>query len=485
MPSSFLKETFKYLSSSVVAAGIPMLALPILTKILGPKDFGIIAVFTLFGSLCAGLLGLGLPKAVFRFYFKYEHCPARFKLLSGTIFSFLFLLFTFFFIALLFGADIIKDIFFQDTISPEVLQISFLYGAINLFNTCFTHLLVATKEASKFSFIHVMRAVLDIALAIYLIHILKTPYMGRIYAHTLVALLTCITLFWVNRHLIKLSFSFFLLKKAIAFSSPQVPMMLMGITYSALDKTFLAKYHSLTVLGYYAFAEKFSVIIKFIMDSLAKSWSPRFFELAKKESKESKEQIVDAYLGIQATILTLSVSLIFFSEELIKILASPEYYEAVKIVPIHLFYYVFPLVNFLSTNQILYAEKIFFMAPAQILGLFINALLNILLIPKYGALGAAYATAAASFLNTIVLYLFANKAFPLPIKHSKIILPFAFTLIWTVIGLLISESNFHWVYKIFLKGILLLFFGYYCLKNTPIFTSFKKKLFQKWSLTSS
>jgi len=92
------------------------------------------------------------------------------------------------------------------------------------------------------------------------------------------------------------------------------------------------------------------------------------------------------------------------------------------------------------------------------LSLTINILLNIYLIPEYGAVGAAIATAiAALFGNALSIY-FGLKIFPLPLKINKLVSSYLILIAFTLIIYPIMMVNIHFAIKILLKTIMLFSF---------------------------
>ena len=67
-------------------------------------------------------------------------------------------------------------------------------------------------------------------------------------------------------------------------------------------------------------------------------------------------------------------------------------------------------------------EKTIFGAYLSIIGAAITILLNVILIPKMGFVGSAWATLACYFSMVSVSYFFGKKHFPIPYQIGKIFL---------------------------------------------------------------
>jgi len=105
------------------------------------------------------------------------------------------------------------------------------------------------------------------------------------------------------------------------------------------------------------------------------------------------------------------------------------------------------------------AERLKFLLPSSLVSIFLNIVLNILLIPKYGYIGACLATAFAALISVLVTYYYGNKFYPLPIQHKKVFLFYFIILIFTLPIYPIIISDAHFFIKIISKSIFLILFG--------------------------
>ena len=83
-------------------------------------------------------------------------------------------------------------------------------------------------------------------------------------------------------------------------------------------------------------------------------------------------------------------------------------------------------------NQISFSKKMAYLLPTSVCGVIINIALNIILIPKYGAVGAAGAIAISALSNNLMNLYFGMKLYPLPLGKWKLtkmyLIVIAFTL---------------------------------------------------------
>jgi len=191
------------------------------------------------------------------------------------------------------------------------------------------------------------------------------------------------------------------------------------------------------------------------MDSVEKAWSPFFFKKAHENTFKSKNIISESFNFLAFSYMCIGLFIIYFSEEAIKILTTKEYYPAIEVVPIYMFFYFFAIYNYLSMAQLTITEKLKYILPGAIVSAIINVLLNVLLIPEFGTFGAALASSFTALVSTCFLFYYGNKFFRLPIAYNKIIFIYFLLFIYTGIYYYMLSIEITVLLKIILKLFLL------------------------------
>ena len=279
--------------------------------------------------------------------------------------------------------------------------------------------------------------------------------MGRVYGILISQSIILIILIYLLKNLFTTKISAHKLIKSIKFSSPYYPNMILGLSQSYLDKTLLSQINGSSSVGFYSLGVNFTIILKTIMDSVEKAWAPFFYNKAHEETFESKKIIVESFNFIAFIYMFLGLFIIYFSEEAIKILTTKEYYSAIEIVPIYMFFYFFAIYGYLTNAQLTISEKIKYILPGAIIGAIVNVSLNILLIPKFGTVGAALASCFTALVSQAFLFYFGNKFFRLPIELNKIIFLYFLLFLYTGIYYYILSIEIQVLLKIIIKLFLL------------------------------
>ena len=201
-------------------------------------------------------------------------------------------------------------------------------------------------------------------------------------------------------------------------------------------------------VGAYDIGQRFSSLIKIIQDSIVYAWNPYFMEMAESNSSAALTKLRKFYQEINIIFGILSLTLSFFAYELLIILTTPEFYSIKYLIPLLVIISYVQILSFVYTNQILFSGKLIYNLPISILSLSLNIVLNIIMIPIYGVIGAVIATMISKIFHSGISLYFGNKAFPINInlKQNLLIIIGFSVLIFTIYPLMY-----------FIESILLLF----------------------------
>ena len=167
----FLEDSSIYFSSTVISAVITFIALPIYTRFLSVADYGIVALFLMFGQVSSGLLSLGLQSASYRYYFKYKQDIEVYKSLNFSILIFLLFVYLLGGIGVYYLSDWLSSVVFDSKITGKLILWSFLGGCMEYFYNYFSTILTAQLRSVTFSVIIILRALIRMVFSLYFIFI--------------------------------------------------------------------------------------------------------------------------------------------------------------------------------------------------------------------------------------------------------------------------------------------------------------------------
>ena len=143
---------------------------------------------------------------------------------------------------------------------------------------------------------------------------------------------------------------------------------------------------------------------------------------------------------------------------MIKLLTSKEFYPAMYVTPIYTFYRLFGLIGTAAANQLMFAKELIHFLPAAVINVVITISLNLVLIPKFGGIGAAITATIGALFSNMYLFYSAQKIYPLPFEIKKIILTFLLIIVFVLPIYPLMFYNVNFFLKIVIKLVLLFLF---------------------------
>ena len=405
---------------------IGFILLPVYTSRLSTSDYGLLALLMAFSTLLGVLLGMGLSTTLFRFFFRQNDEQSRRQVVSTTLF-WLIGVGVIEILAIWLTAKRLSEWIFNTDQYAVHLSLVAVTLALNLLRSVPLAVLRAQKRAGHYTGLVLSLFVFGIFANIYVVIVLEMGVLGILMANAVTAFLFIIVGLVLCRQFIRLTLSRDMLIAMLRYTIPLVPAALGIYILQRSDRWFLQHYVTLSAVGIYSLGYQFGNIITMtLVQPFQLIWLPLVFEMwQKKDAKLFYERML-TYFSLFAFWIGLGVSL--FSKEVIWIATKPAYHEAYAVVSwitlssiLYGGYYVVNIGIFL-VDKTSYAMWIVGMAAV------VNIVLNFLLIPSFGAMGAAIATALSYLALFIIAWQVNRRVLPLNYEWrriSKILVAFA------------------------------------------------------------
>lgn len=160
--------------------------------------------------------------------------------------------------------------------------------------------------------------------------------------------------------------------------------------------------------GVYSVAVTISELWYFIPSAIATSIFPYLIELKKSHQLMYHKRIQQTYDLLFIVSFTVALTMTFIASPLILLLFGDQYVRAGTILAIHIWAGVFMFTQSINNQYILMEDLLHFHLINHGCAALLNILLNFILIPKYGGVGAAYAT-LVSYAVASYFFLFLSK----------------------------------------------------------------------------
>ncbi len=293
------------------------------------------------------------------------------------------------------------------------------------------------RKSVKFAVIKTINILINLGLNIYLILILDYGIEAIFISNAVASLFSFVAMLpEIAKYLIP-KIDFELLKKMLRFGVPYLPASLAATIVQVIDRPILVRIAGESALGIYQANYKLGIFMMLFVSMFQYAWQPFFLNNAReKNAKQLFSKIFTIYLIVASTAL---VTLALFISDIAKFeilngrtVIGKEFLSGLYIVPIVLLAYVFHgmYVNFQAGIYIEEKTKYFPMVTGA--GALINVIVNLILIPVIGILGAAFATLASYFVMAAGLYVTVQKFYKINYEYSKI---FSIFLLLILVGI--------------------------------------------------
>ncbi len=190
------------------------------------------------------------------------------------------------------------------------------------------------------------------------------------------------------------------------------PLMLSGLAimiYMRIDQIMLGQMMGNKEVGLYSAALRFSEIWYFIPIAIVSSVMPTLTQ-ARLESKEKYFlRLQQLFNNLVRIAYVIAIPMTFISTFLVTSLYGPEYSRSGVILAIHIWSAVFVFIGVGMSPWTINEGMMRYSLIQTIGGAIVNICLNVFLIPRYGAAGAAIATLISQMMASFLLNITAPK----------------------------------------------------------------------------
>lgn len=381
-----------YIFSNILLKGVGFLTTPIFVRLLTVEQYGEFNIFSTWLSILVTMITLDLFVSINRAIFDYKEEINSYignMLFLGsafTIFVYLFFYFN-------------KSLFVQITnINIKYFNLVFayllFYPAINIFQA---------KQRQSLKYKSVVYLSLTITLASIFfsfvgIRICSDALNGRMLGYIVpqIVISFCIYIYLLRNGIECRKRDFYY---ALGIALPLIPHTLSGNILGTCDQIIIRKFWGNTAVAYYSLAYMCSLIISMIWQSLNQAIAP--WINSKLNSGETGIIKRMTYYYVIFFFL-IAGGLMLIAPEVIVFFGGEKYYHALFVMPPVIAGCIFQFAYSLYVNVEIYCKKTFYISKATMMAAGINLILNLIFIPRYGFIAAAYTT----LVGYIALYLF-------------------------------------------------------------------------------
>lgn len=414
----YLGNTSWLLAQRVIQIGVGLVMTAVIARYLSPEGFGLLGYAQSFVGLFALAAALGLDNALVRDLVAQPerrdqllgtalvlrligflcvtaamYCSVRLFVTDGRSQTMILIIG----IGLLFQAVNVVDLFFQACVLSRYSAIaSLLATAANVLST--VALIAATAGVDQFAYLAVI---------------------------TNATLSFCLLLFYRRQGMSPTSWRYDhgLAKALIAESWPVLLSIILVSIYVNIDRIMIMHYLGPVATGEYNAAAKLSEGWYFLPVVIVGSLVPALVNARMRSADLYHERLQNMYTLLVWIAIPVAATVSFLVDPLIVALYGDSYRHAADVLSVHIWTGVFVFLGVASGRWMLLEGLTRSYLYRYILGVTINVILNIVLIPRQGILGAAYAALVAQLFVVFIYDLLDPTARPSLLMKCRALIP--------------------------------------------------------------
>lgn len=411
MNFAFVRTLGTYTLSNIVATGIPFLLLPLLTRVLTPQDYGVVAMFGVVVSVFGAMAGLGSNGAVEVRYFELgraamaSYVSACMLILVASVMALLFVSWM--------SADILQAL---TSIPSSWILVCVAVAALQFVTLLRLSIWQVEGKASKYALMQVSQSGLNAALSVALVLGLGMAWTGRLWGIALsaalmggVALKSLSKDRWLTRRVQRNH-----VRDALRFGTPLVLHLIGGLLISTVDRWILTNLLDVAQTGIYSVALQIGMVISLITGAANKAYAPWLFRHLPHQTDLEKIRLIRYTYAYFLGILGLAVLIGLVAPTLLSVLVGRSFQAASTIVPLVAIGYAFGGMYFMVTNYVFVAGATARLSLITVTAGGINLLCTYWLVQGHGISGAGYGFVVSQLFLFLGTWALAQSVHPMP-----------------------------------------------------------------------
>jgi O-antigen/teichoic acid export membrane protein len=396
---------------------VNFLLLRVYVEYLTSIDYGVIALLAAIEAPVKLFFRWGLDGAFMRFWYDCEDEPAR-QRLASTLFFYLLAANGILFL----GSVIVAPFVSEQLLGSAGYAVALQLVLLNTFAIGFTfipfHVLRIQNRPGEFSALTLARSISTLVLRLVLVVGFGYGVMGIVVTDTVVTAGLMVVMWRWFAPLIRPVFSREILRKSLAFGLPRVPHGFALQVMSVADRFILERFRSLSEVGAYSIGVSFGLIPKIALGAFEYAWAPFYYATSREADARRVFTTVTTYGVAALALMTAGLSAI--AEDLLDLITNGQFVAAAPVVAwtaVGTFFYGIYLLTSIGLNITSHTR---YYPVSTAVGAAVNVTLNVVLIPGYGMLGAAWANGAAYAIQSAIAFRFSQRFYPIPYEHGRI-----------------------------------------------------------------
>jgi O-antigen/teichoic acid export membrane protein len=416
-----IKKILTYSVGEVLVKGVSFFAIPLYSHLIFPHEYGTLGFLNSMVSFLPFIL---------TFYYLYAYVRFSIDEDDDILISTYFYMGLFLNLFYLFSALILYFLFIEHYKIELKYFILSILGSSTIYLFQILQMYYRSKGLAK-SYIKMslFYSICGLLLNFIMLFLLEDNILAMLISTTLTALFLSAIAYFILKKFVKWShFDIFLVKRILKYTLPLVPGAIALLLFSQSDKIILINYVSKEELGVYTLAFTLGLSMSYIGSAFFMGYQPLFYEKLDSNLKSEIEHQFWKNLLFILISLSLAEGVIWFAYQFIDSKYSDGLYISFTIAV------SYSLITFAQMMELhlTYIQKTGWVSFVYGAGGLLTIAFLLILIPKYGVVGASISLLLGAFFISVLTYFIAQKKLYLKYNRRVLFLFYVILLLLTI-----------------------------------------------------
>jgi O-antigen/teichoic acid export membrane protein len=415
---SLFRNVVIYGLGDVATSIVSLLLLPIFTSYLTPADYGIITMLLTIEAITKVVFRWGVDTAFMRLYYDCADRQGR-QRLASTIFFFLLTVNGALLAGGLTSAGWLSETLFHTREYALLIRLTIANTFVAGFFFIPFQVLRIGERSGQFIALAFARSAGTIGARLLLVIWAGMGVVGIVVADvTVTTLLTLVLSRWFAP-LIRPVFSRAVLRDALSFGLPRVPHSIAHQVIGFADRYFLNAYGTLRDVGLYSIGASFGLALKFFLSAFESAWTPFFLAIMRDRDARRVYSTVSTY--VLALLVLFVAGVCATAPGVVRLFTTAQFHAAAAVTPWIALGVMFQGIYLVGSIGLVITKRTKVYPLSTGAAAVASVVANMLLIPRYGILGAAWANTIAYATLAATTVGFSWYVYPIRYEWSRLL----------------------------------------------------------------
>jgi O-antigen/teichoic acid export membrane protein len=431
-------DSLVYGISGIISRFLSVFLVPIYTRVFPPSEYGAVSLVLGAFSLLNLLVILGLDNSVARWYYETEDEADREISLNTFLWSCFSAASLLSMILVIFHNEIANGLF-NEARAATALVIAAVNLPLTVFITFTWNLLRMQRRPVATTIFTLTTSIFTIAMNMLLILVLGWGIEGIFYAQlftSVVAVVWTLALFHKTISWPRINAQRW--KEMLLFSLPLIPGSIAFWIVNLSGVYIIQRLKGPEDVGLYQIGATVATGMALLTGAFQMAWGPFAFSIHKEpHAKQVYSQTLIGYLAITGT---AAMGLALFSREILMIFTTPEYAASFWVTAILGYNFVLVGLSYIASVGPGIVKNNYAFGISMVVSAVMLIGLSLLLVPRYGKEGAAFATFVSQSIVPIAVFWHSQRLYPIPYRFSRAALIFIVSMGGALLSLYLSTQ---------------------------------------------